>query len=202
MDTSKNGAHERLAKHRILFIHQGENATTPHDPFQVWRGQVDLGTMVPRCFNSGDDRTVLHPLYEVREVELPDWLAPEEWIRNEVSWRYAWALGTERNWPEAWQRGLVGMDTSSQLGCIHLLKVGTFRNPFRASLRAQLVAWLEDQMRPVLNPWARGAAHKSPFSRKQWGFVVDMRTAREADRASTSLYYNRRSAGTVVEVAA
>lgn len=202
MHATQTSAPGRFAKHLILFIHQGENSTTPHDPFQVWRGQVDLGTMVSRCFNSGDDRAVSINLYEVREVELPDWLAPEEWIRHEVSWRYAWAMGLEKSWPEAWQRGLLHMESASLLGCVNLLKVGTFRNPFRASLRAQLVAWMEDQMRPVLYHWERAAAYKSPFSRTQWGYVVDGRTVRAADRTSTSLYYSRRAAGTAVEVAA
>lgn len=170
-----------MKTHQILCRHTGEYSHTAKDPVAVWKGQVDLAETHDCILNSGDWRPVTVDLWEVRDVELPDWLEPEEWIRDRVAWKYTWGMGVDPEWPEAWQRGLKGLDSAEKLACVKLLKVKTFRSEFRASLRAQLEAWLEGK-----------SQYESPFSYRQWNALLSVHVKREADSTSRSLYWSGR----------
>jgi hypothetical protein len=104
------------------------------------------------------------PKYEVHEIELPEWLSTEEYCGDYVRWSHLWGYGADPEWPEAWQRVLMSInsDPSAKVACIDLLNTMKFRSDFRASLRNRLVTWLED-------PEAR---YPSPFTPKQWDKLV------------------------------
>lgn len=173
-----------MKTHQILCRHTGEYSHTAKDPVAVWAGQVDLSEKHQCILNSGDWRPVTVDLWEVREVELPDWLTPEEWIRDRVAWKYTWGLGVDPEWPEAWQRALKGLDSAETLACVKLLKVKKFRSDFRASLREQLERWIE------ASPDER--KYDSPFSYRQWNALISRHVKREADGISRSLYWSGR----------
>ena len=187
-----------LVTHRILTQHLGECSTTPNDAVGVVLAvDGDEVTALVRgaevkvslkeqhdCILSNDDwRGVTTDKYGVVEVSLPAWLSPEAWLRAELTWKYAWGSGVDASWPEAWQRGLAHLTTPQRMAAVTLLKTKAFRSPFRASLRDQIVAWLETP--------SDARTHASPLSRNQWGALIDVRTARAAERRDSALYRNR-----------
>lgn len=171
-----------MKTHQILCQHTGEISYTRKDPVAVYvEGAVDLTETVSCILSSDDWRLVSVAKWEIRSVELPDWLAPEEWIRNTVKWKYAWGMGVDVNWPEAWQRGLAGLEGSeAKLVCAKLLKTKTFRSAFRQSLRDHLVAWLETP--------ADQRQYGSPFTTRQWECLMSVHTQLEAKRTDEYLY--------------
>ncbi len=165
----------------------GENSTTSKTPVAVLgEREVDMNATVTCCLNSGDDRLVPVTRYGTCEVELPEWLSPAEWLRNQVAWKYAWGFGVEKTWPEAWQR-FVAYECSGRstqrLAVVKLLSTKSFRSAFRASLRKQLEAWLATP--------ADERKYGSPFSDRQWDCLCEVHTAREASRLDNQLYWNR-----------
>lgn len=178
-----------LKTHRILLAHQGENATTPHDPIAVvvkeegnlvtylHKGKeevADLNQQVSRCIAYDFDMLTMIEKYNVTDVVLPEWLSPEEWLGNTTQWKWLWGLRKmDSEWSEGWQRGLLRLTTGQRLAAIELLQTKNFRSPFRKSLRDQIVAWLE-------TPSAE-RRYSSPLSPRQWDSIVDARTARRYD---------------------
>jgi len=149
----------------------------------VWDNQVDLNEQQDCILNSGDWRHVSVARWQVREVELPEWLSPKEWIAEQVAWKYTWGLGVDPEWDEAWQRGLLRMSSEHTLACVSLLKVKNFRSEFRQSLRTQLETWLT-------TPFDE-RKHSDPFSPRQWDCLLTPRLHREAKQISTALYRSR-----------
>ena len=184
-----------LVTHKILCEHLGENSDTPRDPVAVWTGPgmtfrgevVNLEAEVSRCLNWDDDRPVKIKRWNVIEVKLPDWLTPGEWIPHRVEWKFAWGLGVDVNWPEAWQRSLMKdiKNPAQRLAVAKLLKTKNFRSPFRADLRKQLEEWL--------NLPTEKRKYPSPFSRGQWEALLDRYTCLEAQNRDTGLYRNNRA---------
>lgn len=170
-----------MKTHQILCRHTGEYSSTSKDPVAVWSGQVDLSEKHDCILNSDDWRPVTVDKWAVREVTLPDWLSPEEWIGDWVGWKYTWGMGVDTEWPEAWQRALKKLDTVERLACVKLLKVKNFRSEFRQSLRAQLEQWLAG-LRPT---------YGSPFSPRQWEVLIQYGLKYEANAISAGLYRSR-----------
>lgn len=169
----------------FLCEHRGANSYSRHSPVAVWRGQVDLGEKTWACLSFDDDRLVEVPRWSLREVELPDWLDPEEYLRFRFAWEWLWGFGVERDWPEPWQRSLLAVKArdgeAALLACIELLTTRSFRSAFRASLHDQLVAWLETP--------EEDRRYDSPFSRRQWEALLHQHHRIEARRLSNALYY-------------
>ncbi|MBU0491110.1 MAG: hypothetical protein KKA73_16040 [Chloroflexi bacterium] len=170
--------------HQILYEQVPfTNIATPMSPRAVWDGDTSWLRVYTQChYSYDDDRTVEVRRYDVRDVALPDWLPAEEWIAECVKWRWAWGMGAQPNWPEAWQRWLAYAPDAwpRKLAAIELLSTSRFRSPFRASLREQLVTWLEQP----------GEEHRynSPLSDRQWDKLVDRRVRREANQRDRALY--------------
>lgn len=177
-----------MREYKVLYQHYGENSDTAKSPVREYQeGEVDLGEQITCCLNWDNDMLVKTDKYAVHTVTLPDWLPLAEWIANRTAWRWLWGMGADPEWSEAWQRGLLRIESSAcRLAAIKLLKTATFRSAFRASLRDQLVAWLET---PPLE-----RQYKSPFSPRQWDALVDQWTRREAQSIDTNLYYSGRYA--------
>ena len=168
---------------KVVFEQLGENSTTAKDPVRIYKGEeIDLNATIGCCLSYDDDRLVQCQKYAIVDVELPEWLDPEFWLRNQVQFKYLWSI-VGKDCPERIQRALLPMGMPERMGCWNLLKVKNFRSDFRRSLRAQLDAWIDTP--------AEARTHRSPFSPRQWECVVDARTARDASRLSNSVYYNR-----------
>jgi hypothetical protein len=169
--------------HKIVFVNNGENCGT-YDPYcELSSFNGDLEAKVSRCMSWENDMLVSTNLHVVRDIVLPEWLSPAEWIENNIAWGYAWNRGVDAGWSESWQRGLLKLAPGLQVSCIKLLKVRNFRSGFRKSLRDQLVNWLEDP----------APKYTRPFSDRQEGALVAFRDVIEAKRADESCYYSKRS---------
>ena len=117
--------------------------------------------------------------YEVKEIELPDWLSTEAYCAQYIRWGHLWACGADPEWPESWQRvlSLLNNDHAGRVACIDLLRVKKFRSEFRKSIRQRLVTWLED-------PEER---YPSPFSPKQWDSILKKWVIWKANRIAYRL---------------
>lgn len=181
-----------LTTHKILCKHTGEISYTPKDPVAVYEeGSVDLEETTTCIWSSDDWRHVSVNLWEVREITLPSWLSAGEWLASTTAWKWAWGCGAD-GLPETWQRALAygGFSCAERMACAKLLKTKSFRSEFRASLRCQLVAWIEHPEDRKFN---------SPFSPRQWDKLINVHLEREAKYLDTALYRNRQAAGYPVE---
>jgi len=174
-------------KHLVLCKKTGENATTAADLIRLYNEAEDaalLSVTDSFCVSFDNDMLVSCKVYEVHEVELPEWLSVEEWCANTTKWKYTWGFGVKKDWPETVQRFVSEVDGEGErLAVVKLLETKKFRSEFRKSLRVQLDAYLAT---PVAE-----RKFASPFSPKQWECLVDRYVAREASQLSSSLYYRR-----------
>ncbi len=182
-----------LKKVTLLYVHHGENATTPKVPHEVWNRETaarfNLNEEKTCCLSSDNDMLVAAKRYELHTIYLPRWMDPRDYIRDYIRWQYFWGYGGDPNWPKRWQLRLYNdFGPAQRLAAIKLLKTRNFRSDFRKSLREQLETWLNSRSKK---------RHSSPFSPRQWQALCDPRTCREADRISNGLYYNRRYHGAV-----
>jgi hypothetical protein len=173
-----------MAAHKIVYAHYGEISYTAKQPsclLEDFNG--DINEQVMCCFSSDDFRLVPVNKYEVREITLPDFLSPKEWINNEVYWRYTWGLCKGLiDEPENIQRFLYSVrNEATRLAIWKLYKTVNFRSSFRESLKDRLITWIDEP--------AEARQYDFPFSQKQLDCIVDKYTALEAKRLSTSLYY-------------
>ena len=148
-----------MKTHTILYQHLGELSYTEKQPVSVYTGQVDLSEE-KNCLYSNDDwRLTPVKKYAVKDVELPDWMSPEEWLYNcnYLKWHRLWSFRGTKELPETWQRKLLQIDGKQLTACAKLL-TASLRSPFRQSLREQLVGWLNKEENE----------YPSPFSWRQW----------------------------------
>lgn len=172
-----------LVTHKIVFKHQGENATTDKDPYAPLEGfDGDLEAVKTCCMSWDNDMQVEVKLHEVRDVTLPDWLSPSEWINHSVAFGYMWAHGVDPDWPERWQRRLLTIGGVGQYVCCKLLKTKKFRSTFRESLCEQIKRWLEED-----------SEYTSPLSGKQWDSLVTMHDTIAVKRIDENCYRSRKS---------
>lgn len=169
----------------MLCKHTGEISYTRRDEIAVWTGQVDLTEKKQALVSSDMWEPILVDLYELRKVELPDWLKPAEWIKDRIAWKFTWGFGVDQDWPEHWQRELLNMrKDAGLLAVVKLLETKKFRSGYRKSLHDQLITWLGTPKKQ--------RAYGSPFSRKQWETLVNGYLIREAEATNTQLYYAQR----------
>lgn len=170
--------------HRILFTREGnENSTTAMYVKAVYtEGMVDLEATGSFCWSFDDNRLVTDKLYEVRNVTLPDWLPAEEWVRNNIEWKYTFALGVDERTNPAFARFLAysNLGAASKLALVKLWNTKSFRSEFRKSLRAQLEAFI--------NTPADERKYPQPFSSKQWQSLVTVHDQIEARRIGERTY--------------
>lgn len=168
----------------VLFSRKGnENAPTAGSPVGPYiPGAVDMEETQLFCVSFDNDMLVLGPVYYVAEVELPEWLSAKEWASTHIKWKYTWGQGVKKEWPEAWQRGLLEFSSAETLACAKLLATKKFRSSFRESLRDQLVVWLETP--------AEERKFNSPFSPRQWACLMSHRVYRAAEQTDNRLYWS------------
>ena len=175
-----------MKQHEVVFSRaNNENADTAPDPLCLLGSRsLDMTSQTTCCINWDNNGLVSVPTYEVHEVTLPDFLSVEDWISHSIAWKFAWAMGVDPQWPEAWQKSLLDLDHEMQLICSQLLKTKTFRSSFRKSCRDQLVSWLDSNNR----------RYDSSFSDRQFEALANTHTKHEADSRSSSAYRKNRYA--------
>jgi hypothetical protein len=176
-----------LVAHAVLYTRKhNENSDTAMDPVDAFDPKVHDDEFLAQtgsfCFYWDDNRLVECKLYAVHEIALPSWLPLAEYIRDSIGWKYTWGADIDPCWPEAWQRGLYPMSTTEKSAAARLLRThihNRFRSSDRRSLAKQLVEWLETP--------ADDRRYDNPFSRKQWGCLVN----RDNQRTGDSIYGRR-----------
>lgn len=185
---------------RLLLKHNGEVSHTKRSPFaevlsvsgksvvaRNARGEVfhaDLTEKKMALVNHDFWQQVPVDLWEVADVEVPDWVEASELLNStslQVGLKWLEGFGADLDWPETTLRWLMSQDEARKLAVVTLLKTKNFRSNFRQSLRDQLDKWLQ-------NP---ESGYASPFSPRQWECLVTARVRRQADATSRSLYWNR-----------
>ena len=165
-----------MKKVKIVYRHTGEISYTEKSPYCLlpeFTGSLEETKQC--CYSSDDFRLVPVKLYEVSEIELPNWIDPEFYIREPVKYKYFKYFCdrfnvdidqfNQQNILDFWN-----MSSSEKIAAFKLLKVKKFRSSFRASLRQQLDKWLSDANRKF----------SSPFSRNQWNAIIDSHTQMQA----------------------
>lgn len=167
----------------ILFERFGCNLGTAATPMRVYEpGCVDLEKTRRVCASSDWDLLVDEPRYLLRDVELPDWLEPEEWIRRQVQFGFLWhATGVSKDTPETIQRFILGLTSAEKRLAAWKLLGSKLRSDFRKKLRDQVFAWLDT---PVDE-----RQFSSPLSPRQWEALLDPYTVREAKMRSNRIYW-------------
>jgi hypothetical protein len=174
-----------MKTYEMLCEHTGEISYTRRDEIAIWTGQVDLSEKKQALVSNDMWEPILVDRYELRKIELPDWLKPQEWIRDRIAWKFTWGFGVDQDWPEDWQLECLRMKKDAGLlAVVKLLKTKKFRSGFRKSLHDQLIAWLGTPKKQ--------RAYGSPFSPRQWESLVNGYLIREAEATNTHLYYSQR----------
>lgn len=132
-----------MKTHQILFSHRGECWTTQHDPVAVYvEGMVDLDQKRDVIQSHDDWRGMQINQYQVAGVNLPDWLSPDEWLRNVIEWKYVWGIpGFDPETPEQIQRAVYAMPIRLRPTIYKLLSTKNFKSEFRRSLAVQVFEW-------------------------------------------------------------
>lgn len=119
--------------------------------------------------------------FEILEVNIPDWMDPEEYTTGFAAWELLWAAGIPRDWPEAWQRGLLTLSTAQRIGLAKLLQTKEFRAEDRKRAKARAIAWFQADS---------ATRTRSPFNAREWSYLVVDRFYRDAARVDRSMTFD------------
>lgn len=178
-----------MKRYLVLFQHLGEIRYTAKSPKALWTGQVDLRETVLCCLSSDDWRLVPEPKWEVREVDLPDWMPVEDWTASvglQVAWKWV-GLGADPAWPREWFEAMRDWTIPQRYVAIKLLKTKAFRSDFRRRMRDHLVTWLGTP--------ADERKYLSPFSLRMWAGITGPHDELKANNLSRGLYEAAHSLG-------
>jgi hypothetical protein len=172
---------------KFVSKHFGENSTTSKSIVSVYDplNPPSLEEMKWCCLSYDNDMMVQVHLYGIKEVELPDWMNPEEFVYSttNINYYWLWGFGADKDWPESWQKGLMAIPSQlERYVAIKLLKTKSFRSEFRKSIRDKVVEWLESSERK----------YASPFTQKMLNAVSTIHDVNAVRRLDKSLYYSGR----------
>ena len=145
----------------------GAYSTTDYNPMKVYEPSKDkekLKEKTTKTWTSSDWRLVEVPRYKVLEIEIPDWMSPEEYLdtHTQIGWKYyKIAGGAEKLGREAFKKLSWFKDKPLLVAVLRLLKTKRFRSKFRESLRDQVLDWIEGKSK-----------YDSPLSKKQRDALV------------------------------
>jgi len=165
---------------KILFKRTGENVGTI-DPVAAYvAGMVDLDEKRHYCMSWDFDMPVLSKVYEVRDVQMPDWMDPQFWVTHSITLKYTWGLGADKEWSEEITRGLMRLEGVVRLIAIKLLRTKTFRSAFRKAMLERLIDWCRDSH-----------GYHSPWTANMIRAMSNQHICLEYKRLSDSLYHSR-----------
>ena len=173
-----------MATYKVLYDGKcNSNSDSAKHPIGEFTGQVDLNETVMQCINSGWDQLISVKRYAVHEVNLPDWLPLEDWLRYRIEYSYLWNEGAA-GFPEKWQKALLGLGSGFyRYELIKFLNTKP-RKEFRQGLKQQIIDWLESDDRK----------YPQPLSEKQMACIVYRYQERRTwkNNYPTGLYYSHR----------
>lgn len=115
------------------------------------------------------------PRYQVRDVELPQWMSVESFIRNEyfadIIFNH-FGRDIEQGFYKKWQSIYQKNGVDVLLGIIKLFQQEVIRSVFRQSLKDQVMAWFND-------PSPR---YETPLSPLQNNYVLPFKRASRLNR--------------------
>ena len=159
----------------VLYLTEqlGEQYVTPRDIIAPYTGQDYDKDAEVRCIRYWDDWTIImKKRYAVEEYDIPEWMTPEEYIGQQINWKYYKAIGgTEEMGRQVYYKITSIENGALRLAAMKLLKTKKFRSAFRKKLREQLENWIEGK-----------SEYDKPFSPKQVRALIDPWTYREAKR--------------------
>ena len=161
-----------MKKVTYLAEQMGEYVYTPRTLREEYVGQPYDKEIMAKTIRSYDDwRPEPKLRWGLIDVEIPDWMTPNEYVGQEINWKYFKIIGgTEALGRKAYYR-LIDLHGSLRVACVKLLNTKNFRSDYRASLRLQLDKWIDGD-----SPFS------SPFSQKQQNSIVNEYIVIEAKR--------------------
>jgi len=155
----------------ILCRHYGELTYTPKSPVREWKGDADpadLTEQKPCIFSPDDFRPVQVNKWEVRPVEIPDWMTGDEYAQHASQWETVWAIKGAKDMPQDWQvyLALYVDNPTERVALTKLLAVQNFRSDFRRSLRDQVVSYIETP--PDARKYSRPLSWKQMSALTRW----------------------------------
>lgn len=175
---------------KVVFSRKGnEFSTTRMSPVDVYNPTVWTDAKLDEegtyCWHSDDWRLVEAKNYNVADVEIPEWLTAEEYIKHNISWKYVFGFckdgvktTIDRNFL-LWLRD-SGASECEKLAMIRLMETQTFRSDFRKSMKDRIVEFV--------NTPADKRQYNSPLSPRQMDCIMGPQTAFSARRISSNLY--------------
>jgi hypothetical protein len=154
----------------ILCRHYGELTYTAKSPVREWTSAdpVDLTEQKPCIFSPDDFRNVMVNKWEVRPVEVPDWMTGDEYAQHHIQWDGLWTVKGAKDMPQEWQvyLALYVDNPTERLALAKLLAVQNFRSDFRRSLRDQVVTYIETA--PDQRKYSRPLSWKQMSALTRW----------------------------------
>lgn len=177
-----------LVTRPILMTGEGnECACTRFYPLAPYvEGMVDLSKTKTYIMSNDNWMPVTDKVYSVANVEMPEWLSAEEWVRNDTAWKYARAFGLkwETHTPEMARFLAYGnMSQSARYVLIKLMQTKSFRSEFRASMKRQVEAWVATA--------PENRKYSFPLSPRQLDALYGPHDSINASRIANRTYYTR-----------
>lgn len=154
----------------ILCRRFGEVSYTSLSPVREWQGEADKANLqdTKQCIWSNDDyRPVTMNLWEVRAMQLPDWLSGDDYAHDFIKWDSLWTTPEANTMPQDWQMYLaLGLDDPKERHALAKLLTANTKSKFRQSLRAQVVDWLATE--PDQRKYSRPLSWKQLSALLKW----------------------------------
>jgi hypothetical protein len=164
---------DNMKKVKYLMKQYGEYVYTARDIYEVYTGQEYDKDADAGCIRGYDSwQPAPKKLWAVEEIEIPEWMTPEEYITYKIEWKYYVKIGgIEELGRDAFFK-LNKLGGVLRVAAIKLLKTKKFRSKFRESLANQLKKWISGEV-----------DYSLPFSYKQEKALVTGYDRIEAKRA-------------------
>jgi hypothetical protein len=154
-----------MKQHKILFVRYGENICTDLSPVRVFNEETDkdlLSIIEGYCLSFDDNRLVPGNKYEVRTINLPEWLDVDHYCDQHITWDRILCYPEITDKLKEKSYRLFRMDIDQIKALYQLFKVKSFRSSFRLSLYNQCIEWFNTEE----------PDHLSPLSPKQWSSLM------------------------------
>lgn len=169
---------------KLVLINNGENRGTyaPLCFLSSFPTDKDLNETCIRCMNWDFDMPVECSLYKVSDIEIPDWMTEQYYLHNYISYKFSCALAYDfvLTLNEDQYNKFKALGEKYQYFIDEYFK-GNTKNPFKISIREQIIAWLNspyDYKRPT------------PLSPRQFEAAARYVPLYNAKSISTRAYYS------------
>lgn len=158
----------------FLMIQRGEFHYTPRNILEPYIGQeYDREAMAGTILSNDDWRAHPKKLYDLQDIEIPEWMTPKEYVTYSHNWIWYKKIGgTEELGKKVFIKISSIKDGALRLASLQLLKTKRFKSELRKSFQKQLISWIED----------KNSKYDNPFSQKQSSILCNSYVRMEAIR--------------------